>query len=103
MSKKLIQQILESDERARNDDSWLTAAVWNAELGERRAFNGVGDLYEVLIRVTDQETIKRTRRQLHQQGKIKYSEAVENKRYNQFKDKTAEYSTKVQQHFRRFN
>ena len=103
MSKKLIQQILEEDPRARDDDTWLTAKVWAAQLDYNLAHYGSAErtIYEMLQIVTDQETIKRTRRQLHQQGKIKYSEAVENKRYNSFKDKTAEYSTKAQETIRR--
>lgn len=94
-ASKLIRQILETDERARNDDNYLTARVWLEQSGWLSITLGlsVDNLVEILNVVTDQETIKRTRRHLHQFSYIEYKPEVKEKRYKEFKRHKTKYIT----------
>ena len=65
---------------AADDDKLLIAKIW-----EQEGWDYMDDIYTNLRRVSSPETIRRTRQKLVEEGVIKPSEAVSERRYNDFK------------------
>jgi hypothetical protein len=83
-----VLTLYEVDNNVVNDDSLLLARYWWAY----DKWNPQDDLYTNLKRMTPAESITRARRWLHEYGHIKYSEAAESRREDQYIEKTEEYS-----------
>lgn len=93
-SKKLVRRnvckLIAKYPSLANDDRLLVVGYW-------RMIDGWDDDKELvynIARATSWDTITRTRRLLHQQGIITYSDKVEEKRFNRFIEMRDEYSTK---------
>lgn len=75
--RDLIVELVEHDPTLADDDKRLIATVWYRQ-GWRDP-----ELLKHLRAVSSPETIRRTRAKLREEGKIKPSDAVDDKRYEQ--------------------
>ncbi len=88
--KKEILQLYRLDKTVVEDDKRLIANVWH-----RYGWDQSKDLLTNLNKVPSAETIRRTRQKLHQDGLIEYSDQVEERRYEAYKEVTAELAEPI--------
>lgn len=88
---QLIKQAIANDPEAANDDKVLFAQVWAQELAEKGVPVSPKQLYGILRRVSNPESITRRRRLLFNMQIISYSKSAESRRFNEFKDHLDEY------------
>ena len=88
--KKEILQLYRLDKTVVEDDKRLIANVWH-----RYGWDQSKDLLTNLNKVPSAETIRRTRQKLHQDGLIEYSDSVEERRYEAYKEVTAELAEPI--------
>ena len=77
------------DPRTVNDDKYLIPAVWRLE-----GWDESSNLFENFKRVSNPESITRARRNLHEQGLIKYSKEASDRRMKEFKDHQEKFGKK---------
>ena len=85
-----ILKMWKSDNTICDDDNRLTAAYWI--LFDKLDYHSHDNPYEMLKAVTPPDTIKRSRRWLHENSYIKYHERVEKAREKRYKEETERYS-----------
>jgi len=83
----LILQAYARDPKVVDEDWYLIGAVWKLS-----GWDDDKTLFENLKHSINPESITRARRKLHEQEKIKYSKDAENRRYEQYKEKTDLYA-----------
>ena len=83
----LILQAYARDPKVVDEDWYLIGAVWKLS-----GWDDSKTLFENLKHSISPESITRARRKLYEQEKIKYSKDAEDRRYEQYKEKTEEYS-----------
>jgi len=86
-NEQLVLQAYRLDPNCVNSDKNLIPTVWTIQ-----GWDYDKSLYANFANVANPESITRARRSLHERGLIKYSKEAEEKRYEQYKEKTEEYS-----------
>lgn len=84
----LILQAYATDPKVVDHDWYLIGAMWKLD-----GWDDGKSLFENLKVAIQAESITRARRKLHEDGKIKYSDEAEERRYEQYKEKTEEYGS----------
>jgi hypothetical protein len=87
--ERLILSIYKQRPEAVNDDALLIAIIWS-HLG----WDKEKSLYENIKNMPRPTSITRSRRTLHERGEIKYSPAIEDRRFKEYMECTAEYAKK---------
>lgn len=80
LMRQRIINLCKINSKYANDDLALMAAIWQKE-----GWSSERSLYDNLCRVSNPETIRRTRQKLQQEGLIQARERVVEKRYGEFK------------------
>lgn len=88
--KEEILCLYKLDKTVVEDDKRLMANIWH-----RYGWDQSQDLLTNLKKMPSSETIRRTRQKLHQDGLIEYSEGVEERRYEAYKEVKDELGTPI--------
>jgi len=83
----LILEAYATDPKVVDEDWYLMGAVWKLDGWDENK-----GLFQNLKSSISAESITRARRKLHEDGRIKYSKDAEDRRYEEYKKKTDEYS-----------
>ena len=87
-----VLSLWKSDNTICDDDNRLVATYWMVY--DKLIYSAHTNPYEMLKAVTPADTIKRSRRWLHEHSYITYSKDTEDKREELYKEKTEQYSNK---------